>query len=76
MKGLPMKAGFCDDLKETDISDEQCEQAQVWDTMMWKSMEDYIKVYLETDVLLLADSSEDFHKTTMVNFLLDPCEFL
>ena len=77
MKSLPTKADFYDDLKETDISNAQYEHAQqVWETMMCKSMEDYIRVYLETDVLLLADCFEDFRKTTMKNFHLDPCKFL
>ena len=41
-----------------------------------KRMKDYHDLYLETDVLLLADIFESFRKTCLGNYGLDPAHYL
>ena len=55
-KQLPPKEQFYSILTDENISDEQCQHAQkVWDTFRVKTMGKYDNLYLESDILLLAD---------------------
>jgi hypothetical protein len=71
---LPAKEGFYSRLNDEDISDEEYEHAQkVWKTFNMKSMRDYHDLYMETDVILLADVFENFRDICMESYDLDPC---
>ena len=48
----------------------------MWDHFNIKTMKDYHDLYLETDVLLLADIFESFRKTILKNYSLDPAHYL
>ena len=45
---------------------------KVWKTWKMKSFKDYLKLYNETDVLLLADVFENFRDVCLKNYGLDP----
>ena len=48
---------------------------QVWGTMKVKNMGEYHGLYLKSDVLLLADVFEEFRKTILESYRLDPCHY-
>lgn len=69
---LPGPEKFFNLLTETDISQEDYEHAlKVWDTFNIETMRDYVELYLTSDVLLLADISENFRKIFYDMYLLD-----
>ena len=71
---LPPKEAFYSKLNEEDILDEDYQHAQnVWTTFEMKTMREYHDLYLESDVLLLADVFENFRKVSLQNYELDPC---
>ena len=74
---LPSKDEFYSTLYESGVKDEDYERAQkVWNHFGMKTMRDYHDLYLETDVLLLADIFESFRKTCLSNYKLDPAHYL
>ena len=76
-KGLPKKEDFYSTLNESGISDKDYERAQrVWDHFNMKTLRDYHDLYLETDVLLLADVFENFRKTCLESYKLDPAHYV
>jgi hypothetical protein len=76
-KQLPDKKDFYSTLYETGVTDEDYERAQkVWKHFDMKRMRDYHDLYLEKDVLLLADIFESFRKTCLKNYGLDPAHYL
>ena len=73
---LPEKQDFYSILNNEHISDEQYKHAQnVWDTFNLKTMGDYHDLYLKSDILLLADVFENFRKTCLQYYQLDPCHY-
>ena len=73
---LPTKEEFYSILSNEHITDEQYNHAQnVWDTFNLKTMGDYHDLYLKSDILLLADVFENFRKTCLQYYKLDPCHY-
>ena len=73
---LPVQQDFYSILNNEHISDEQYKHAQnVWDTFNLKTMGDYHDLYLKSDILLLADVFENFRKTCLQCYKLDPCHY-
>ena len=70
---LPSKDSFYSSLAGEHISDEEYTRAQVvLEAFDMKTMGDYHDLYLDTDVMLLADIMESFRKVCMANYGLDP----
>ena len=58
------------------ISKEDYQHAKnIWDKFKLKNMGDYHHLYLETDVILLANVFESFRKVCIENYGLDPAHF-
>ena len=73
---LPPKEEFYSILTDEGISDEQYTHAQkVWDTFNIKTMGDYHDLYLQSDILLLADIFENFRRTCLLYYKLDPTHY-
>ena len=70
------KEDFYSILNDEHISDEDYEHAKrVWKTLGCKTMGDYHDYYLASDVLLLSDVFENFRKTCLEYYKLDPCHY-
>jgi hypothetical protein len=70
---LPPQSEFYSKLYDTDISNEDYQHAQhVWNTFNAKTMREYHDLFLETDVLLLADVYESFRDVCLTHYGLDP----
>ena len=76
-KGFPSKDSFYSTFYESHASDEDYHRAEkVWDHLNMKTMKDYHDLYLETDVLLLADVFENFRRTCIKCYELDPAHYV
>ena len=73
---LPKKEEFYSILNNEHISDENYKHAQnVWNTFNLKNMGEYHDLYLQSDILLLTDVFENFRKTCIEYYKLDPCHY-
>ena len=73
---LPAKEHFCSILNEQHITNDEYDHAKkVWKTFKLRNMGEYHDLYLGSDVLLLTDVFENFRKTCLQYYKLDPCHY-
>ena len=73
---LPTKEEFYRMLTDEKISEQQYNHAQnVANTFNLKSMAEYHNLYLTSDILLPSDVFENFTKTCLQYYKLDPCHY-
>ena len=73
---LPDKDHFYSILNDQHITDDEYDHAKkVWKNFNIKTMGEYHDLYLVSDVLLLTDVFENFRKTCMQYYKLDPCHY-
>ena len=74
---LPSKENFYSSLTVKKISGKEYEHVlKVWNKFEMKKMKDYHDLYLECDVLLLAEVFEKFRNNRLKNYGLCPSHYL
>ena len=70
---LPPKEAFYSKLKKSSISDKDYKQSlDCWNSTGCKTIEDYMMLYLKTDVLLSVDVFEKFRDNCLEYYEIDP----
>ena len=73
---LPDRCKFFSSLKDDCISEKDYSKANnIWNVFKMNAMDDYLDLYLITDVLLLSDVFEKFINTCLDYYGLDPCHY-
>ena len=73
---LPTKDQFYSIVNDEHVTDDEYDHAKkVWDTFYIKTMGEYHDLYLVSDMLLLTNVFENFRKTCMQYYKLDPCHY-
>ena len=73
---LPPIESFYSNLKSESVSQEDYSYAQeVWKKLNIQNLLHYTVVYMQTDIMHLADIFETFRDTCLRNYNLDPCHF-
>ena len=76
-ESLPDKESFYSELNNEHTTDEDYAHAQkVWDTIKIKYLGEYHDLYVQSDILLLADVFENFGDKCIEIYELDPAQFL
>ena len=74
---LPKIEDFYSSLTDENISNNDYNHAQnVWNTFQIRNMGEYHDLYLKSDILLLTDVFENFRKTCLTNYRLDPAHYV
>ena len=74
---LPPLRCFISKLSGKSITRQKyAELQQIWDSFQCANMEQFLEIYLESDVLMLADIFENFRDECLKNYHLDPCYFV
>ena len=74
---LPKREEFYSLLTDNNISEDNYNHAKnVWNTFNLKNMGEYHDLYLKTDILLLTDVFENFRKTCLTYYKLDPLHYI
>ena len=74
---LPEIGDFYNDLEDKDCAKEDYKHAQkVWKELKCQTFKDYHQLYLESDVLLLADVFETYRETAIRTHKLDPSYYV
>lgn len=73
---LPRLEAFYDTLKQKDISQEDYQHChRVFEAFECRNLEDYMLIYLQSDVLLLSSVFEAYRKLSMQKLSMDPVKF-
>ena len=74
---LPPKKAFYSELNLEDITDKDYNHAEkVWEVFGMNNLGEYHDLYVQCDILLLADVFEKFRDTCIEIYGLDPSHFL
>lgn len=75
--GLPPKSAFYNRLTQKDITEEEYQHAcAVFKAFECKTFSDYLELYQNCDVILLAEVFTSFRRTAMNYYQLDPVHFV
>ena len=75
-QSLPSREEFYNELTRKHISDEDYSFInELWKTFQLKNLGELHDLYMETDVLLLADVFEEFREFSLLEYRLDPAHF-